>query len=367
MQLTRMYDDPTFRPTAAETVMVHTLFAIMFFQYSVRNSDDDAQRTTLNEQSNMHYHYALGHIYQLTSNHTFQDVQALTLLCSHLRNFSKPGASWVLTQTTIALAIELGLHRSCKRWAPEFIPDPLEVEMRKRTFWGLLIIQITLSGKLGRPMPLRLNDFDVEMPEPVDDELLSEKGLDTSKPGECVHKVGLTAFKILPLYIEMYTIVYSIRRSPETYVSEVLRLEAKLRVFEDELPPELREDADGTENENRVHPLYVKMWALELRLLLRHPSMAVTADAHFNKESTRICIETSRHMLGTVQKIQKYKSLDTTWYNASVYVMALTTTLFTQWNKRGETTIAELASLRDDMNIWLDIMGDVGNLLGKLD
>jgi hypothetical protein len=346
--------------------MVHTLFAIMFFQYSARNWEDTTQRTSLNNQSNMHYHYALGLVYQLTRSHTFQDVQALTLMCSHLRNFPKPGASWVLTQTTISLAIELGLHRSCKRWSPEFIPDPLEVEMRKRTFWGLLTIQTTLSGKLGRPMPLRLDDFDVEMPEPMDDELLSEKGLDTSKPGKCHHRVGLAGFKILPLFIEMYTTVYSIRRNPDTYVSDVHRIEARIRAFEDTLPPELKGETDGNENERQVHPIYVKLWVLELRLLLRHPSMSVTADANFNKESTRICTETSRQMLGIVHKLQKYKSLDTTWYNAAVYVMALTTTLFTQWNKRGEMSIADLAALRDDMDIWLDIMEEVGNLLGRL-
>lgn len=363
--LIRLYDDPTFHPSPAETVMVHTLFAIMFFQYSVRNWEDTAQRTNLNHQSNMHYHYALGLVYQLTRGHTFQDVQALTLLCSHLRNFPKPGASWLLTQTTISLAVELGLHRSCKRWSAEFIPDPLEVEMRKRTFWGLLTIQVTLSGKLGRPMPLRLDDFDVEMPDPIDDELLSEKGLDTSKPGKCLHHVGLAGFRIAPLYIEMNTTVYSVRRNPEAYVSDVHRIEARIRAYEDALPPELRGEVDGNENERQVYPLYVRLWVLELRLLLRHPSMSVTADANFNKESTRICIETSRQMLGIVHKLQKYKSLDTTWYNAAVYVMALTTTLFTQWNKRGETSIADLAALRDDMDIWLDIMEEVGNLLGS--
>ena len=345
--------------------MVHTLFAIMFFQYSVRNWEDTAQRTNLNNQSNIHYHYALGLVYQLTRSHTFQDVQALTLLCSHLRNFPKPGASWLLTQTTISLAIELGLHRSCKRWSAECIPDPLEVEMRKRTFWGLLTIQVTLSGKLGRPMPLRLDDIDVEMPDPMDDELLSEKGLDTSKHGKCLHHVGLAAFRIAPLYIEMNTTVYSVRRNPEAYVSDVHRMEARIRAYEDALPPELRGEIDGNENERQVYPLYVRLWVLELRLLLRHPSMSVTADASFNNESTRICTETSRQMLGIVHKLQKYKSLDTTWYNAAVYVMALTTTLFTQWNKRGETSIADLAALRDDMDIWLDIMEEVGNLLGK--
>lgn len=94
--------------------------------------------------------------------------------------------------------------------------------------------------------------------------------------------------------------------------------------------------------------------------------MSVTADVNFNKESTRICVDTSRQMLHVVQKLQRYKCLDTTWYNAAVYLMALTTTLFTQWNKRGDTTSSDLESLRDDMDIWLDIMGDVGNLLGKL-
>lgn len=345
--------------------MVHTVLAIMFFQYSVRNWEDTSKRTSLNNQSNMHYHYALGLVYQLTRSHKFQDVQALTLLCAHLRNFPKPGASWLLTQITIDLAIELGLHRSCKRWAPEFIPNPLEVEMRKRTFWGLLTIQTTLSGKLGRPMAMRLDDFDVEIPDPVDDELLSEKGLDTSKPGKCLHHVGLSAFKIVPLFIEMYTTVYSVRRNPEAYVSDVHRIEARIRAYEDAVPPELKGDADGDENESHVYPLYVKLWVLELRLLLRHPSMSVTADANFNKESTRICTETSRQMLGIVHKLQKFKSLDTTWYNAAVYVMALTTTLFTQWNKRGDTSMADLAALRDDMAIWLDIMEEVGNLLGK--
>jgi hypothetical protein len=85
------------------------------------------------------------------------------------------------------------------------------------------MIQTVLSGKLGRPMPMSLDDFDVEIPEPIDDDLLSEKGVDTSKPGKCLHHVGLAAFKILPLYLEMYTTVYSIRRNPDNHVSDVHR------------------------------------------------------------------------------------------------------------------------------------------------
>ena len=117
-----MYDDPSFRPTTAERVIVHMVFAIMFFQYAVRNWEETAQQASLNDSSNMHYHYSLGQFYQLSCSHTVQDVQALTLLCIHIRNFPKPGASWIPSQTTMSLAIELGLHRSATKWARDVIP-----------------------------------------------------------------------------------------------------------------------------------------------------------------------------------------------------------------------------------------------------
>ncbi|RFU32708.1 hypothetical protein B7463_g3610, partial [Scytalidium lignicola] len=364
--LTRVYDEPSFRPTTAETVMVHMVFAIMFFQYAVRNWEDATQHAHLNQQSNLHYHYALSLFYQLSCSHTAQDVQALTLICSHLRNFPKPGASWILTQNTISLAIELGLHRSVKRWAPEFTPNLLDIEIRKRTFWSILGIHVTLSGKLGRPMVLRLEDFDVELPEAIDDDQLSENGLETPPSGRCYHKIGLQVFKMLPLYMEMYSTIYAVRRHPETYIATVSSLEGKLRDWKEGIPPELVKGEAGQDSqEGRVFALYAQAWALEFRLLLRHPSVSMTTDASFNAESMRICVESARQMLSIVRQIQKLKSLDTTWYNSAVYVMAITTTLFGQWEKRDETTAADLAALREEMDLWLDIIGDIGAYLGS--
>jgi hypothetical protein len=340
------------------------VFAIMYFQYSVRNWEDTAQQTNLNNLSNLHYHYSLGLFYQLSCSHTFEDVQAMTLICLHLRNFPKPGASWMLCQTTMSLAIELGLHRSSKKWASDVVLNSLDVEMRKRTWWSLLAINVGLSGKLARPM-IRYEDFDVEIPEPVDDELLSENGLDTSRPGKCLHNIGLTAFRLCPLFMEMYSSIYAVRRDPDSYVSTVNRMEAKLKAWKDSLPDDIvKGEAGENEQEGRVFALYAQGWALEFRLLLRHPSVTVTADANFNAESMRICVESSRQMLGIVRQLQKFRSLDTTWYQSAVYVMAITTTLFAQWDKRGETSAADLAALTEEMNIWLEIMGDVGILLG---
>ena len=343
------------------------VFAIMFFQYAVRNWEDAAQQTSLNTQSNLHYHYSLSRFYQLSCSHTVQDVQALTMICAHLRNFPKPGASWMLAQTTMTLAVELGLHRSSKRWAADAMPNPLDIEIRKRTFWGLMAIHVTLSGKLGRPMPFRMEDFDAEIPEPVDDDLLSENGLDTSRPGRCLHTIGLQAWRLIPLYMEMNSTIYAVRRLPDNYISEVNALEAKLRTWKESIPEDLVKGRGGeNEQEGRCFALYSQVWALEFRLLLRHPSVSLTNDAAFNAESMRVCVECSRQMLGVVRQLQKFKSLDTTWYNTAIYVMAITTTLFAQWDKRNEISAADLAALREEMDIWLDIMADVGSLLGKL-
>lgn len=363
-----MYDDETFQPVASEIVIVHMVFAIMFFQYASRNWEDPVQQRNLNERSNLHYHYALSYFYQLSVSHQIQDVQALTLICNHLRNFPKPGASWMLTQLTMSLAIELGLHRSVKKWAAEIRPNPLDVEMRKRTFWCLLSLQVALSGRLGRPMAINYEDFDVEMPDPIDDALLSANGLDTSKTGTCLHRIGLAAFRIVPLYLEMYNTIHAVRRDSADYLSRVNRLETKLQAWKESLPADISNPGKGAnEQEERVFALFAQMWALEFRLLLRHPSVAATADAAFNAESMRICVESSRQMLGVVRQLQKFKSLDTTWYQAAVYVLAITTTLFAQWDKRNETSAADLAALRVEMDIWLEIMGDVGIFLGKSD
>lgn len=359
-----MYDDPNFRPRPSEIVMVHMVFAIMYFQYSVRNAEDPAQQAQLNELSNTHYHYSLSHYYHLCCSHRLQDVQALTLLCAHLRNFPKPGASWMLCQTTMSMAIELGLHRSSKKWSSDVSPNILDIEMRKRTFWSLLAIYATLGGKLGRPM-LKLEDFDVELPEAVDDDLLSEEGLDTSRPGKCSHEIGLLAYRIVPLFIEMYGTLYAVRRNPDRYIPVVNRLESKLRAWKDTVPETLqRAQTKDNDQESRIFALYAENWALEFRLLLRHPSVSCVTDPDFNAESMRICVESSRQMLHVVHQLTEFKSLDTTWYQSAVYVMAITTTLFSQWDRRNEISSSDLVVLRQEMDLWLDIMSVVGRLLG---
>ncbi|CAD6571612.1 MAG: hypothetical protein ASARMPRED_004654 [Alectoria sarmentosa] len=363
--LTRIYDDPNFQPSIAETVMVHTMFAIMYCQYATRAPKSADHKAELHQSSNFHYHYALGFFAQLVASHTLADVQALTMLCLHIRNLPKPGACWMITSVVLNLAIELGLHRSATRWAPSTERSILEIELRKRVFWSILVIHVIIAGNLGRPMALRSDDWDVELFEAIDDDLLSEAGIDTSKPGKCNFLVGHQASRMIPIYMDLYNSIYAVKRSPQTYVNTVRRLEGRIRDWMEQWPQELREESACDNELGRVHSQYLAIWGLHARLLLRHPSLSLSTSAEFNSENLTVCMEVSQKMLNHVKQLRRYMSLDGTWQTTALYVLAVATSLFGHWERRDQMTSVSLASLREDMDSWLSIIGDMSNLLGS--
>ena len=344
--------------------MIHTMFAIMYHQYATRAPKSADEQAESNQSSNFHYHYALGFFAQLVASHTLADVQALTMLCLHIRNLPKPGACWMITSIVLNLAIELGLHRSARQWAPSNERSILEIELRKRVFWSILLIHVVVAGNLGRPMALRSDDWDVEMFEPIDDDLLSEVGIDTSRPGRCNFLVGHQASMQIPILMDLYNSIYSVKRSPQNYINTVRRLEGRIRDWKEQWPRELREESASDDEMGRVHSQYLAIWGLHARLLLRHPSLSLSTSAEFNGENLSICMEVSQEMLTHVKQLQTYMSLDGTWQTTALYVLAIATSLFGHWERRDQMAPVTLAALKEDMNSWISIIGDMGGLLG---
>ncbi|KAI4171988.1 MAG: hypothetical protein LQ343_003897 [Gyalolechia ehrenbergii] len=362
----RMYDDPSFEPSPAEEVTVHCVFAIMLWQFVVRNWENRVQQADFNRRSNLHYHYALGFFRQLMASHTLHDVQAMAMLCIHLRALPKPGACWMMTSTTLNLAIELGLHRSMRSWAPASRKiSVLEIELRKRIFWSLLVVHIIISGKLGRPMALREEDYDVELPQAVDDNLLSEDGINTSKEGKCEFLVAMSSFEFEPICIDLYNNIYAVKRSPQTYIETVLRLESRIQRYVDSWDLDQLREWGAADDMTKVYPMYIRMWPLEFRLLLRHPSLSLTSSTEFNDESLSICMDISKQILSIIKQLQAWKSLDSNWQTGALFVLAVSTTLFGHWERRDQLTLAGFEELKEDMRAWLSIMGDMGRLLGS--
>lgn len=359
--LTRLYDDQSFKATIPELVIVHMVFATIYFQYGIRNREEPEKHAKLNDLSNKHYHWSLGKLFDLATSQSVVAAQALAMLVAHTRNFPKPGCSSYIAQFSLHKAIELGLHRTVK------VPGggtTLENEVRKRVWWAILGVMVTLNGRLGKPMPITLDEFDVEFPIAIPDECLGEGGiLDPSKIGHCDYQIGLMGFRTVPLFIEMYKNIYSVRRDPSKYMDIVRELEEGVQALYDTLPPEL--NPEQCKMSEKLFAWYAQSFRLEFSLCLRHPSVCMTTDPKFCAENTRVCEESARKLLKVVRELLHMKSLDTTWYQLAVYVAAIFSTLVAHWERRFNISIYELNALRGEMALWLEVIREIGRLLGK--
>lgn len=349
-------------PSVPEMVHVHMVFAIIYYQYGVRNWQEVERRNQLNDLSNKHYHFSVSKFFDLMVSRELSAVQAIVLIACHTRAFPKPGCSALISNLAFQRALEFNLHRAPK--VPESGTN-LGVEMRKRTWWVMLSMYVSVTGRRGRPMPITVEEFDVPFPEPVNDELLTEDGIDTSRQMPCEWDVGMATFKIVPILMEMYSNIYSVRRDAQNYAKVIYALEAQLQKWERELPSSLRLDGQG--DHNNLATLYTRTFGLELRLWLRHNSVNPTSDKKLMAENTRVCEETARELLHIVQQVISVKSLDTTWTQMAVYAMSLFSMLVSHWERRFQTTAAEVAELRREMDEWLAVLKEASQLMCKLD
>ncbi|EMC99791.1 hypothetical protein BAUCODRAFT_101870 [Baudoinia panamericana UAMH 10762] len=355
MQLLDKIYQEGYQPSAAETVMVNTMLAIMYFQWSARNEGGEASRQACFQ----HYHYALTFVPQLLISHKLEDIQALAMICAQLRNQPRPAAAWMFTNMVFGVAVESGLHRSASAWPNSL--DPHTIEMRKRIFWCLLQLHVGLSGRLGRPMPIRLEDFDIEIPSPVNDNLPGEAS--TSSWKKCSFRGGLEGFKMLRILMQVYSTIYSIKTSGGPYDVTVRQLERDLQAYEEQLPPEL---AGGPETvqEDRVLALYLQIALTECQLLLHHPALCRTNLPHVAATNLDACLDASNRMMQAASQLKQLKSLDTTPFYTANFLAAIFTTLFAYTEKKDSLSPADFAKLRQDMDTWLDVLGPIGQMLG---
>jgi hypothetical protein len=338
------------------------MLATIQYQIATRNN----QQSTMLEESHSHYQYALSFYKQLLQGkHNLEDVQALAMICHHLRNFPKPGAAWILTSITYLFALELGLHRSVKAWADGTGKlSKLDIEMRKRVFWTLNALQVNLNGKLGRPMPISNEDIDVEFPDPMNDCLPGEETkLDSFH--QCSFQVGIQVAKYTVLELELYKTIYAVRHSPGAYLDNLKRLETGIQQWKDELPQELQ-DPSRASPDNHIFALYLEYWYQAYHLLLHHPAVCRSVDPVVINSNLEKCLDASQKMLHNCTEMMHKKSLDIPWINTVVYIAATFTTLFASSMRKEQLTPVDMTKLKSDMATWISVLGECDHFLGGL-
>ncbi|KIJ62344.1 hypothetical protein HYDPIDRAFT_94787 [Hydnomerulius pinastri MD-312] len=105
---------------------------------------------------------------------TLYTIQADLIAAVYAVGLGKLSKAAALLSEAITVSIDAGLHRSADTYD---LFDPIEDEVRKRTFWCVYLWDKQLSAHFGRPPMIRLRDCDIGEPTVVDDELITHDGM----------------------------------------------------------------------------------------------------------------------------------------------------------------------------------------------
>jgi hypothetical protein len=122
---------------------------------------------------------------------TLYTIQADLIAGVYAVGLGKLSKAAALLSEAITTSIDAGLHRSADTYD---LFDPIEDEVRKRTFWCVYIWDKQLCAHFGRPPMIRLRDCDAAEPLPLDDEFINKDGIGTPPPGT---ESRLSAFIVL--------------------------------------------------------------------------------------------------------------------------------------------------------------------------
>ncbi|KAF2151671.1 hypothetical protein K461DRAFT_268814 [Myriangium duriaei CBS 260.36] len=353
----KVYNDPGFKMSDQESVQFHCLVAVLLFQLNVRT------RAGTPFKWSDHFRYAVSFWPALIRNSDLPTIQAMVMIMVVLRNFQRPGAYWVISSKVMTKVVEAGFHRSVRAWESESVTlTKQEVEMRKRIFWSVLQCHASLAIRLGRPMLVRLDDFDVELPDIINDNLPEEEQLPEHR--KCSFLTGVTFFKLLIIQMQMYGQLFTIRPPRLNYEESQKRLDKQMDYWVSSIPSHLTGTGQTT-MEDKAFALYLEFGHQGTRLMLHHPSFLRKPDDGLMKNNLDVCLDASSKLLGIAQALKALKMIDATWHNTTYYLNAIFTTLFAHSYRKDHLTAADLKALKKDMESWLDIVAEIGSLLGS--
>ncbi|KAL4807917.1 fungal-specific transcription factor domain-containing protein [Aspergillus unguis] len=210
---------------------------------------------------------------------TLEVVQCLLLMGQYLQGTHKSVQAWMIHGLTVKAAMQLGLQ---SKDASQSFP-PLEQEIRKRTWFGCVVLDRLLSMTFGRPAAIP--DCYVQLDLPTF--LGSAEGFPTADLGQARDSI-LFFNGTITLYKQMAFIIDQLYGqnlgcgSPlpvREIVSRVLGIESQLFSWEIALPESMRrvtiqtmrdeiEIADSGQSRNNHEPFPPSLFPLKFRVIL---------------------------------------------------------------------------------------------------
>lgn len=118
--------------------------------------------------------------------------------------------------------------------------NPLEVDMRRRVFWCVMVMEYGLAHSMGRAssFAMALDHINVNWFEVVDDQYITNKGVDPGAPRSLKKWISIHFFKMRLLQLEIRRTLYQVKRpTPKDHNDPWFKeMEEKLIAWRDVTP-----------------------------------------------------------------------------------------------------------------------------------
>ncbi|KAF5371410.1 hypothetical protein D9757_010008 [Collybiopsis confluens] len=217
-----------------------------------RHMDDPRVRANPTDgiSAGTHWFELLGRLRTLpiADQPTLYTIQADLVAAVYAVGLGRLSRAAALLSEAVTVSVDAGLHRSADTYD---LFDPIEDEVRKRTFWCVYIWDKQLSAHFGRPPIIRLRDCDVAEPAPVDDEYITKDGLGVPPPGTESRMAAFVCALRMMIVLESVLDVPSLRQSSSPFLARATPMLTGMKHFS-----ELRDEETLLDEIHRSIPIF---------------------------------------------------------------------------------------------------------------
>jgi hypothetical protein len=232
-------------------------------------------------------------------------------------------AIYYVVGIAVRLAQALGFHeeKTITRGRDGNRADPLEIDMRRRLFWCIMVMEFGLSHALGRPAILATDQehFDVNWFETCEDKYITKEGIDPAATPTLKKWITIHFFKMRLLQLEIRRKLYRSKQAEPRDDSDpwFQQMDAKLEVWRDSSPN--KDEGIGFDKR-----WFTVRYNTMLAFLYR-PSPQVPRPS---LQAALKCFEACQYNIYIQKEQIDKKSVDLTWIFTQAIFMAMNTMLW---------------------------------------
>ncbi|EPS45152.1 hypothetical protein H072_817 [Dactylellina haptotyla CBS 200.50] len=289
-------------PDSPEYPREYHEIAQLFLVFSIASSQSETRNTAEHESFTRQWQYALEAIMLEPSLESLQCLVLAQLYCMSIGDDSRLNQYKSLA---VGTALRLGLNQDQKM----FGVSSLQLEMRKRAFWCVYLLDSFSASMLGLPTLINDDEVNVEYPADIDDEYVSESGILPTMPGDHTKiSSALALFRGSRILAKVLRTVYSMKSSKKQSYKKLQQLEEELDSWKLNLPEHLRlEFVNGMPGTNIVSsrsPLLVFAYYY-IRILIHRST--VGSGSNNSGGSVHAVVESSNRMFQIVKLLEERK------------------------------------------------------------